>query len=106
MNTINIIAQSDLESDQSSTHQQPILYLWQFIIHLLSDERLNDIISWTDNEYEFKVLDLKEVNNIRILNFVSYILFCRLADNGVYLKKVHQLLINRYIMQCIHHQKS
>ena len=64
MATIND-KQSDLESDQTirlSASQQSILYLWQFIIHMLSDEKYKHIISWTDNENEFEFLDPKEVN--------------------------------------------
>eukprot|EP00064_Thunnus_orientalis_P020168 superscaffoldBa00005409_g20300 len=39
----------------------PSITLWQFLLHLLEDQRQRHLISWTGDEGEFKLLDAEEV---------------------------------------------
>ncbi|XP_028307980.1 ETS domain-containing protein Elk-1-like [Gouania willdenowi] len=39
----------------------PSITLWQFLLHLLEDERQRHLISWTGEDGEFKLLDAEEV---------------------------------------------
>ncbi|XP_056131029.1 ETS domain-containing protein Elk-1 [Lampris incognitus] len=39
----------------------PSITLWQFLLHLLEDQRQRHLISWTGEEGEFKLLDAEEV---------------------------------------------
>lgn len=39
----------------------PSITLWQFLLHLLEDQRQRHLISWTGEDGEFKLLDAKEV---------------------------------------------
>ena len=37
------------------------IQLWQFLLELLSDKSCNGCISWTGNQWEFKMVDPDEV---------------------------------------------
>ncbi|XP_075995903.1 ETS domain-containing protein Elk-1 isoform X2 [Genypterus blacodes] len=39
----------------------PSITLWQFLLHLLEDQRQRHLISWTGEDGEFKLLDAEEV---------------------------------------------
>ncbi|KAK1898960.1 ETS domain containing protein Elk-1 [Dissostichus eleginoides] len=39
----------------------PSITLWQFLLHLLEDQRQRHLISWTSEDGEFKLLDAEEV---------------------------------------------
>uniref|UniRef100_A0A3Q2XH85 ETS transcription factor ELK1 n=1 Tax=Hippocampus comes TaxID=109280 RepID=A0A3Q2XH85_HIPCM len=39
----------------------PSITLWQFLLHLLDDQRQRHLISWTGEDGEFKLLDAEEV---------------------------------------------
>ena len=39
----------------------PSITLWQFLLHLLKDQRQRHLISWTSADGEFKLLDAEEV---------------------------------------------
>ncbi|KAG7521444.1 ETS domain-containing protein Elk-3-like [Solea senegalensis] len=39
----------------------PSITLWQFLLHLLEDQRQSHLISWTGEDGEFKLLDAEEV---------------------------------------------
>ncbi|XP_010777181.1 ETS domain-containing protein Elk-3 [Notothenia coriiceps] len=39
----------------------PSITLWQFLLHLLEDQRQRHLISWTSEDGEFKLLDSEEV---------------------------------------------
>uniref|UniRef100_A0A3Q3ERM3 ETS domain-containing protein n=1 Tax=Labrus bergylta TaxID=56723 RepID=A0A3Q3ERM3_9LABR len=39
----------------------PSITLWQFLLHLLEDQRQRHLISWTGENGEFKLLDAEEV---------------------------------------------
>lgn len=44
-----------------STAMDPSITLWQFLLHLLEDQRQRHLISWTGEDGEFKLLDAEEV---------------------------------------------
>lgn len=43
------------------TAMDPSITLWQFLLHLLEDQRQRHLISWTGEDGEFKLLDAEEV---------------------------------------------
>ena len=46
------------------------IQLWQFLLELLTDRSCQSIISWTGEEWEFKLHEPDEVNNaLRIDNY-------------------------------------
>lgn len=44
-----------------SSAMDPSITLWQFLLHLLEDQRQRHLISWTSEDGEFKLLDAEEV---------------------------------------------
>lgn len=44
-----------------SSAMDPSITLWQFLLHLLEDQRQRHLISWTGEDGEFKLLDAEEV---------------------------------------------
>lgn len=44
-----------------SAAMDPSITLWQFLLHLLEDQRQRHLISWTGEDGEFKLLDAEEV---------------------------------------------
>lgn len=45
----------------SPSAMDPSITLWQFLLHLLEDQRQRHLISWTGEDGEFKLLDAEEV---------------------------------------------
>ncbi|XP_062247449.1 ETS domain-containing protein Elk-1 [Platichthys flesus] len=50
-----------MESNLLINAMDPSITLWQFLLHLLEDQRQNHLISWTGEDGEFKLLDAEEV---------------------------------------------
>ncbi|XP_008291286.1 ETS domain-containing protein Elk-1 isoform X2 [Stegastes partitus] len=50
-----------MESNPLINAMDPSITLWQFLLHLLEDQRQRHLISWTGEDGEFKLLDAEEV---------------------------------------------
>ncbi|XP_029974755.1 ETS domain-containing protein Elk-1 isoform X2 [Salarias fasciatus] len=50
-----------MESNTLINAMDPSITLWQFLLHLLEDQRQRHLISWTGEDGEFKLLDAEEV---------------------------------------------
>ncbi|KAM9343462.1 ETS domain-containing protein Elk-1 [Pholidichthys leucotaenia] len=50
-----------MESNTLINAMDPSITLWQFLLHLLEDQRQRHLISWTSEDGEFKLLDAEEV---------------------------------------------
>ncbi|XP_014831623.1 PREDICTED: ETS domain-containing protein Elk-1 isoform X1 [Poecilia mexicana] len=50
-----------MESNPLINALDPSITLWQFLLHLLEDQRQRHLISWTGEDGEFKLLDAEEV---------------------------------------------
>ncbi|CAI5648736.1 unnamed protein product [Oreochromis niloticus] len=50
-----------MESNPLINAMDPSITLWQFLLHLLEDQRQRHLISWTSEDGEFKLLDAEEV---------------------------------------------
>uniref|UniRef100_UPI003AAE429B ETS domain-containing protein Elk-1 n=1 Tax=Centroberyx gerrardi TaxID=166262 RepID=UPI003AAE429B len=50
-----------MDSNPLINAMDPSITLWQFLLHLLEDERQRHLISWTGEDGEFKLLDAEEV---------------------------------------------
>ncbi|XP_068588213.1 ETS domain-containing protein Elk-1 [Cebidichthys violaceus] len=50
-----------MDSDPLINAMDPSITLWQFLLHLLEDQRQRHLISWTGEDGEFKLLDAEEV---------------------------------------------
>nr|XP_046251641.1 ETS domain-containing protein Elk-1 isoform X2 [Scatophagus argus] len=50
-----------MESNPLINAMDPSITLWQFLLHLLDDQRQRHLISWTGEDREFKLLDAEEV---------------------------------------------
>ncbi|XP_027131426.1 ETS domain-containing protein Elk-1 isoform X1 [Larimichthys crocea] len=50
-----------MESNPLINAMDPSITLWQFLLHLLEDQRQHHLISWTGEDGEFKLLDAEEV---------------------------------------------
>lgn len=47
--------------EQSVPNRSAVPTLWQFLLELLMDKTCWDIIKWTGNEWEFRLIDPDEV---------------------------------------------
>ncbi|TDH11027.1 hypothetical protein EPR50_G00081880 [Perca flavescens] len=50
-----------MDSNPLINAMDPSITLWQFLLHLLEDQRQRHLISWTGEDGEFKLLDAEEV---------------------------------------------
>ncbi|XP_054868642.1 ETS domain-containing protein Elk-1 isoform X4 [Amphiprion ocellaris] len=50
-----------METNPLINAMDPSITLWQFLLHLLEDQRQRHLISWTGEDGEFKLLDAEEV---------------------------------------------
>ncbi|XP_035501486.1 ETS domain-containing protein Elk-3 isoform X4 [Scophthalmus maximus] len=50
-----------MDSNPLINAMDPSITLWQFLLHLLDDQRQRHLISWTGEDGEFKLLDAEEV---------------------------------------------
>ncbi|XP_076596664.1 ETS domain-containing protein Elk-1 [Chaetodon auriga] len=50
-----------MDSNPLINAMDPSITLWQFLLHLLEDQRQRHLISWTSEDGEFKLLDAEEV---------------------------------------------
>lgn len=50
-----------MDSNPLINAMDPSITLWQFLLHLLEDQRQRHLISWTSEDGEFKLLDSEEV---------------------------------------------
>ncbi|KAF6739816.1 ETS domain-containing protein Elk-1 [Oryzias melastigma] len=50
-----------MESNPLIKAMDPSITLWQFLLHLLEDQRQHHLICWTGEDGEFKLLDAEEV---------------------------------------------
>ncbi|KAM4562547.1 ETS domain-containing protein Elk-1 isoform 2-T2 [Odontesthes bonariensis] len=50
-----------METNPLINAMDPSITLWQFLLHLLEDQRQRHLISWTGEDGEFKLLDPEEV---------------------------------------------
>ncbi|XP_034027753.1 ETS domain-containing protein Elk-1 isoform X2 [Thalassophryne amazonica] len=50
-----------MDSSPLINAMDPSITLWQFLLHLLEDQRQRHLISWTGEDGEFKLLDAEEV---------------------------------------------
>ncbi|XP_068452968.1 ETS domain-containing protein Elk-1 [Clinocottus analis] len=51
----------NMDSNPLINAMDPSITLWQFLLHLLEDQRQRHLISWTGEDGEFKLLDAEEV---------------------------------------------
>lgn len=88
----------------------PSITLWQFLLHLLEDQRQHHLISWTGEDGEFKLLDAEEVARLWGLrknkHNMNYDKLSR-ALRYYYDKVLHSITTTRYdtlllILQRIH----
>ena len=53
------------------------IQLWQFLLELLTDRSCQSIISWTGEEWEFKLHEPDEVNyGLKKRNYERILIFC------------------------------
>ncbi|XP_061591679.1 ETS domain-containing protein Elk-3 [Cololabis saira] len=50
-----------METNPLINAMDPSITLWQFLLHLLEDQRQRHLISWTGEDGEFKLIDAEEV---------------------------------------------